>query len=71
MDINKLLDKAYHDKPLSELVKSPVDAIYGVSKGDAELLEKAFRIKTVGDFAKCKFVLAAQAITMMADAVEK
>ena len=71
MDLNKLLDKAYHDKPLAELVKSPVDAIYGVSKGDAELLQKAFNIKTVGDFAKCKYVLAAQSISMLAEAVAK
>ena len=71
MEINKLLDKAYHDKPLKDLVNAPVQAIYGISEGDAELLKKAFNVKTIGDFAKCKYVLAAQAITTLADAVAK
>ena len=45
--IESKLDKAYHGKTAQELADAPVDAIKGVSPGDAELLAKAFNIKTV------------------------
>ncbi len=46
-DLDKILDKAYEEKSLSELVDAPVDALSGVSEGDAKLLQEAFNIKTV------------------------
>ena len=61
-DISKHLDKAYEMKPVEELADAPVDALEGVSKGDAELLLKAFNIRTIRDLAESKFVLRAQAI---------
>lgn len=57
-----LLDKAYEKKTAKELVDAPVDALAGVSKGDAELLLKAFNVKTIGDLATNKYFLAAQQI---------
>jgi hypothetical protein len=60
------LDKAYHGKSAQELADAPVDALYGVSPGDAELLAKAFGIKTVRDLGTNKFFLAAQAIAHLA-----
>ena len=71
MDMTKLLDKAYRETPLKELVDAPVAALLGVSENDAELLHKAFKIKTIGDFAKCKYVLSAQAICSLAEADAK
>jgi len=67
MNINKLVDKKYEKMPLKELVKAPVDAIQGVSEGDAELLKKAFNVKTIGDLAKLKYVKWAQAICTLAE----
>lgn len=67
MNINKAVDKAYETKSLKEIADSPVDAIQGVSAGDAELLLKAFNIKTVRDFANLKYVKWAQAIVTLAD----
>jgi len=61
-DFDKLLDKAYENKTLAELVNAPVDAIEGVSAGDAELLLKAFNIKTIGDLGRNKYFRAAAAI---------
>lgn len=61
-DISKFLDKAYEGKEFSELAESPVDALEGVSEGDAEHLRAAFNIKTVRDLAESKYVLRAQAI---------
>ena len=62
----KLLDKAYEDKPVAELVNAPVEALQGVSAADAEALKRAFNIKTIGDLAGSKYVLAAQAIAHLA-----
>ena len=70
MNINKCLDKAYEKKPLKELVNAPVSALQGVSEGDEELLKKAFNVKTIGDFAKLKYVKWAQAICVLADGEE-
>jgi hypothetical protein len=61
-DLAKLLDKAYEDKNLTELVDAPVAALAGVSDGDAKLLADAFNIKTVGDLGRNKYFRAAAAI---------
>jgi hypothetical protein len=61
-DLAKLLDKAYEDKNLAELVDAPVAALAGVSDGDAKLLADAFNIKTVGDLGRNKYFRAAAAI---------
>lgn len=63
----KLLDKAYEEKDPKELVNAPVDALQGVSKADADALQKAFNVKTIGDLARNKYVIAAQIIANLAD----
>ncbi len=70
-DIAKHVDKAYEDKSFDELADAPVDALEGLSKGDAEALQKAFNIKTIRQLAESKFVLRAQAITGLAHAEKK
>ena len=66
-NIKGMVDKAFEDKPLSEIADAPVSAIQGVSAGDAKLLEKAFNIKTVRDFANHEFVKYARSIVAQAD----
>ncbi len=60
------LDKKYEKKKAGPLAKAPVDAIQGVSKKDAQLLKKAFNIKTVRDLAELKFIRWAQEVVDMA-----
>lgn len=67
MNINNAVDKAFETKSLKEIAAAPVDALQGVSAGDADLLAKAFGIKTVRDLGTCKFFLWAQAIVTLAD----
>ncbi len=67
-NLDKVLDKAYEDKTLAELVDAPVDALSGASEGDAELLKQAFNIKTVGDLGRNKYFRAAAALV---DLVER
>jgi len=67
MNIDKFVTKKYEKMTFKEIAKSPVDAISGVSEGDAELLKKAFNVKTVSDLAKLKYVKWAQAICILAE----
>lgn len=70
-DIGKHVDKAYEGKDFEDLADSPVEALEGLSAGDAEALKKAFNIKTIRQLAESKFVLRAQAITNLAMAQKK
>ena len=65
-DITKYVDKAHEQKEFAELAELPIDALQGVSKADAEALQKALGIKTIRQLAENKFVRAAQAITLLA-----
>ncbi|MBV9684729.1 MAG: hypothetical protein JO046_23250, partial [Solirubrobacterales bacterium] len=53
---------SYEGKEFGVLADSPVDALEGVSAGDAEHLQAAFNIRTIRDLAESKYVLRAQAI---------
>ena len=66
MNINKVVDKPYETKSLKEIAAAPVDALEGVTPSDAELLMKAFGIKTIHDIGMNKFFLVAQAIATVA-----
>lgn len=65
-NLDKVLDKAYESSTLAELVDAPVSALAGVSDSDAEHLQKAFNIKTIGDLARSKHFAAASAIVAIA-----
>ena len=64
-DISQFVDKDYEQKEFNELAEAPVDALQGVSEGDAEKLQQAFNIKTVRDLAENRFVRVAQAIVAL------
>ena len=67
-DMAKLLDKAWEEKSLSEVLAAPVSALAGVTDEDAKALQSAFNIKTVADLAKNKYVRAAQALHALGEA---
>ena len=60
MELNKILDKKFVDRPISEALNAPVSALKGVTDEDAKLLEKSLNIKTVRDLATNKFFLSAR-----------
>lgn len=70
-DIGKFLDKAYEQKEFAELSDAPVDALQGLSAGDATALQQALNIRTIRDLATNKYVLVAQAIVGLAGAQKK
>lgn len=65
-DLAKILDKAYEEKSLTELVDAPVAALSGVTDADAKLLGEAFNIKTIGDLGRNKYFRAAAAVVDLA-----
>jgi hypothetical protein len=69
-DLAKVLDKAYENKTLAEIVAAPVAALAGVTDNDAKLLSEAFGIKTVGDLGRNKHFRAAAALTAVADSAK-
>ncbi|MFD3969777.1 hypothetical protein [Streptomyces cyaneofuscatus] len=62
IDLGNVLDKAWADKSVSEVLSAPVSALKGVSDRQGDLLNEAFGIKTVADLAKLKYVGWAQAL---------
>ncbi|GAA3710102.1 hypothetical protein GCM10022399_28700 [Terrabacter ginsenosidimutans] len=66
-DIAGKVDKAFEAVSLSELADAPVDALQGVSAGDAEHLKAAFNIKTIRNIGTNKHFLWAQAIAKLAE----
>jgi hypothetical protein len=66
-DLGTQLDKAWEDKNLAEVLSAPVSALAGVTDADADLLRKAFNIKTVQDLGKNKYFRAAYALTLLSD----
>ncbi|EWM64562.1 hypothetical protein ACIODS_21620 [Micromonospora chalcea] len=67
-DLTKLVDKAYQDKTLTEIVDAPVSALAGVSDGDAKLLKDAFNITTVGDLGRNPYFRTANALVALTGA---
>ncbi|MBJ6633711.1 hypothetical protein ACWDLL_26265 [Streptomyces griseoincarnatus] len=65
IDLDKVLDKAWADKSLQEVLAAPVAALKGVSDRDGELLQEAFGVKTVADLADLKYVRWAQALAAL------
>ncbi len=59
---NKMLDKAYHGQPASQLLEASPDALRGVSSGDAQHLSQAFGVNTVRKLAQLKYADQARAI---------
>lgn len=60
--LHAVLDKAYEDKPLSEILKASPSALAGISDKQAEVLKDVFRITTVEQLATSRIFTAAQTI---------
>ncbi|MFE2117247.1 hypothetical protein ACFXAY_28130 [Streptomyces microflavus] len=65
IDLDKVLDKAWADKSLPEVLSAPVSALKGISDRQGDLLKEAFAIKTVADLAELKYVGWAQALAAL------
>ena len=62
----EILEKRYNPEEFLQLRGQPVEAISGISEGDAALLRRAFGIETIADLAENRYILIAQIILTMA-----
>jgi len=62
VNLDSILDKQYESSSLSDILAAPVEALAGVSEGDAAALKSAFNVTTVGDLGKNKYFAAAVAL---------
>lgn len=65
IDLDKVLDKAWADKSVPEVLAAPVSALKGVSDRQGDLLKEAFGVETVADLAELKYVGWAQALAAL------
>ncbi|MEU8778091.1 hypothetical protein [Streptomyces sp. NPDC048606] len=65
IDLSKVLDKAWAEKSLPEVLAAPVSALKGVSERQGGLLEEAFGVKTVADLADLKYAHWARALATL------
>lgn len=64
--LDKVLDKSYENKSLSDILSAPPSALAGLTEAhDAKLLE-ALGVKTIGDLADNKYVRLATALADLA-----
>jgi len=71
MNIRKFVDKNYEKLSLKQLVSAPIVALQGINEKEAKALKEAFRIKTISDLAKLKYIKWAQAICLLAEGEDK
>jgi hypothetical protein len=66
MNINEIVNEAFHGKSLRELVDSPLTALKGIGEKEARALEQGFGVTTIRQLSQLKFITHAVAIEMMA-----
>ncbi len=70
IDLDKVLDKAWADQGLPEILTAPVSALKGLSERDGELLQEAFGVRTVADLANLKYFRWASALAALNTSVK-
>lgn len=66
MNLNKLLDKEFETKSLTDILDAPPSALEGLTPKHDELLAQ-LKIKTVRDLGSWKFANWARALTQLAE----
>lgn len=66
LNLNKLVDKAYEDKTINELLDAPPSALEGLTPKHDELLAE-LKIKTIRDLGNWKYAAKASALLALAD----
>ncbi|WP_194815931.1 hypothetical protein [Nocardia sp. XZ_19_385] len=64
--LDKVLDKAYEDKTLDEILSAPPSALAGLTEEHDKVLA-ALKIKTIADLGKNKYFQLASTLVELAD----
>ena len=60
--LNHILDHAYQNRPIAEILEASPSALHGLSLADAQRLEEAFNIRTIRELAENDFFQRALAV---------
>lgn len=66
MNIDTIVTEQYHGKSPRELVDAPLTALNGIGEKEAQALQDAFNVSTIGQLARHQAIANAFAIEMMA-----
>ncbi|WP_229467467.1 hypothetical protein [Massilia sp. Mn16-1_5] len=66
MNIDSIVTEQYHGKSPRELVDCPLTALSGIGEQEAQALQNAFKVSTIGELARHQAIANAFAIEMMA-----
>jgi hypothetical protein len=66
MNIDTIVTEQYHGKSPRELVDCPLTALCGIGEKEAQALQDAFKVSTIGQLARHQAIANAFAIEMMA-----
>lgn len=61
-ELKEMVDRAWENKSLDEIVKASVDALQGIGEKGSEVLNSVLNVKSVEDLANNKYVKNAQDI---------
>jgi hypothetical protein len=64
--LRNILDKAWEEKPLAEIIQQSPEVLQGLSAEKAAQLKAALGVTTIEQFANNKYVRWAQALTSLA-----
>ncbi|MEH0111319.1 hypothetical protein V6N00_16530 [Tersicoccus sp. MR15.9] len=65
VNLAKLLDRAYEDSSLEEVLNAPISALAGVTDATGEKISEALKVKTIGDLGNNKYIAAAVALAAL------
>lgn len=71
LNVNKAVDKAYETQSFRDIVQAPVSALQGITDETARNVWRHLGVKTVGDLAKFKYCVWAEAMQTAAKYEEK
>ena len=61
-EIKGMVDRAWEQKSLDEIIKASVEALQGITNKGKEALQSALKVKSIEDLANNEYVKKAQAI---------
>ncbi|MFD3594542.1 hypothetical protein ACFWU5_17615 [Nocardia sp. NPDC058640] len=65
--LDKVLDKAFEDKTLAEILAAPPSALAGLNEAHDKQLLEALKIKTIADLGNNKFFQLAATLVKLAE----
>jgi hypothetical protein len=67
VDLGKVLDRAYEDKTLPEILDGPPSALAGLTERHNQVLSEIFGIQTVAELGSNKYFALAGALAALAN----